>query len=160
MAQVDMFLKLDGVKGESKDDKHKGEIDIESFSWGMSQAGSFGAAGGGGTGKVNIQDISFSKAVDCASPTLMLFCANGKHIPSGLITVRKAGEHPVEYLKIKLSDIIVSNVSHGGGGNIVTESLSLNFSKVEVEYQEQGKDGKPAGGPQTMGWDVKANKKV
>jgi type VI secretion system secreted protein Hcp len=158
---VDMFLKLDGIKGESKDFKHKDEIHIESFSWGMSQTGAHGAGGGGGAGKVSVHDISVTKFLDKATPELMLHCANGKHIKDGLITVRKAGEHPVEYLKIKLTDILISSVQEAGhGSDLLSESLSINFAKFNVEYQEQGADGKAAGGPVSMGWDVKANQKA
>lgn len=159
---VDMFLKLDGIKGESQDKSHKDEIHIESFSWGLSQSGVSGVGGGGGAGKVNVHDISIMRFADKASPELMLACCNGKHIPGGLITVRKAGEMPLEYLKIKLSDIIVSSVQHSGSGagDLLTESLSLNFAKFAVEYQQQGPDGKAQGGPVTMGWDVKANVKA
>jgi len=157
---VDMFLKLDGIKGESKDDKHKDEIHIESFSWGMNQTGGFATGGGGGAGKVSVHDISVTKFVDKSSAALMLACCNGKHIASGLITVRKAGEKPLEYLKIKLEDILVSGVQHAGhGSDLLTENLTLNFAKFHVEYQEQKKDGTgtPAG---EMGWDVKANIKA
>jgi type VI secretion system secreted protein Hcp len=158
---VDMFLKLDGIKGESADHKHGGEIHVESFSWGMSQTGAHGTGGGGGAGKVSVQDISVMKYLDKSSPELMLHCANGKHIKEGLVTVRKAGENPVEYLKIKLTDILVSSVQHSGSGSdLLMESLSLNFAKFHVEYQEQGADGKPKGGPVVMGWDVKANQKA
>lgn len=159
---VDMFLKLDGIKGESQDAKHKDEIQIESFSWGLAQVGSFGHGSGGGAGKVNVQDITISKQVDKASPELMLACCNGKHIANGLITVRKAGEKPLEYLKIKINDILVSGVSTGGSshGDIPTESLTLNFAKFQVEYQPQKKDGTADGGPVMMGWDVKQNVKV
>ena len=161
MAAVDMFLKLDGVDGESQDHKHKGEIHIESFSFGAHQMGTGHAGGGSGAGKVVITDINVTKLVDKASPKLFLYCANGKHIPSGLLTVRKAGETPVEYLKIKLTDVLVSSFQDAGHGNaLVPESLTLNFSKIEYAYQEQGADGKPTGSPQTMGWDVKANKKL
>lgn len=157
---VDMFLKLDGIKGESKDDKHAGEIQIESFSWGLSQVGSMGVGGGGGAGKVSVHDISVVKAVDSATCALMLHCANGKHIPNGLLTVRKAGEKPLEYMKIKLQDILVSGVTNAGhGGESISEQVSLNFAKVNVDYQVQEKDGtgKPAG---AFGWDVKANVKL
>jgi len=157
---VDMFLKLDGIKGESKDHKHKDEIHIESFSWGLSQTGSFGTAGGGGAGKVSVHDISITKFLDKASPALMLHCCNGKHIKDGLITVRKAGEKPLEYLKIKLTDILISSVQEAGhGGDLLSESLSLNFAKFHVEYQEQKPDGSGQPGGE-MGWDVKANQKV
>jgi type VI secretion system secreted protein Hcp len=156
---VDMFLKLDGVKGESKDSKCKDQIHIESFSWGMNQTGAHSVGGGGGAGKVSVHDISITKFVDKSSPTLMLFCANGKHIGEGLITVRKAGEKPLDYLKIKLADILVSSVQHAGhGSDLLTENVTLNFSKFHVEYQEQDEKGagKPGG---EMGWDVKANQK-
>ena len=158
---VDMFLKLDGIKGESKDKGHPDEIHIESFSWGLSQTGAHGSGGGGGAGKVSVHDISVTKFLDKASPELMLACCNGKHIKEGLITVRKAGENPVEYLKIKLSDILISGVqSAGHGSDLLTENVTLNFAKFHVDYQEQGKDGKAAGGPVSMGWDVKANVKA
>jgi type VI secretion system secreted protein Hcp len=156
-----MFLKLDGIKGESLDAKHKDEISIESFSWGLSQTGTFSSGSGGGAGKVSVQDITFSKRLDKASPELTLACCNGKHIKEGLVTVRKAGEKPLEYLKIKLNDILVSSVSTGGGGgDVVQETLTLNFAKFQVEYQEQAPDGSAKGGPIMMGWDVKANQKV
>ncbi len=157
---VDMFLKLDGIKGESQDHKHKDTIHIESFSWGMSQGGGHASGGGGGTGKVHVHDISITKFVDKATPALMLFCCNGKHIPNGLITVRKAGEKPVEYLKIKLVDILISGVQEAGhGGDLLTENVTLNFGKFHVEYLGQAADGtgKPGG---EMGWDVKANIKA
>ena len=158
---VDMFLKLDGIKGESKDSKHPDEIHIESFSWGMNQTGAHGAGGGGGAGKVSVHDISVTKFLDKASPELMLACCNGKHIKEGLITVRKAGENPVEYLKIKLVDVLISGVQDAGhGSDLLTENLTINFAKFNVDYQEQGKDGKAAGGPVSMGWDVKANVKA
>ena len=154
---VDMFLKLDGVKGESKDAKHKDEIHIESFSWGMNQTGSQAVGGGGGAGKVSIHDVSVTKFVDSATCTLMLFCCNGKHIPEGLITVRKAGEKPLEYMKIKLQDILVSSVQNAGhGSDQLTENVTLNFAKVFVDYLTQKPDGsgQPSG---AMSWDIKAN---
>jgi type VI secretion system secreted protein Hcp len=163
MALFDAFLKLDGIKGESADAKHKGEIDITSFSWGLSQTGSQATAGGGGAGKVAFQDISFIKKTDASSPLLMLNCANGTHIKEGNFVVRKAGGTQLEYLKLKLTDILVSSFKdHGSisGGDIPTESLSLNFAKVEYSYQQQGADGKAQGGPILAGWDVKANQKV
>jgi len=161
MAQVDMFLKLDGIKGESADSKHKDEIHIESWSWGLSQSGSHGVSTGGGVGKVAVHDISITKFVDASTPDLMLHCCNGKHIKEGLITVRKAGENPVEYLKIKLSDILVSGVQEAGHGSAqLTESLTLNFAKFNVTYQPQGADGKAAGSPKEMGWNVSGNVKI
>ena len=158
---VDIFLEVEGIKGESKDHKHKDQIDVLSWSWGMSQSGTAHMGGGAGAGKVNVQDLNFTHYIDKSSPTLMLHCCNGKHISQGLITVRKAGEKPLEYLKIKLEDILISGVQNSGhsGGDLLTENVTLNFAKFKVEYQEQQKDGsgKPAG---DMGWDVKANVKA
>ncbi len=157
---VDMFLKLDGIKGESKDHKHKDEIHVESFSWGITQTGTFGVAGGGGAGKASVHDISVTKFVDKSSAALWFHCASGKHIPNGLITVRKAGEKPLEYLKIKLVDILISGVQEAGhGSELLTENVTLNFGKFHLEYQEQKADGSGSPGGE-MGWDVKANVKL
>jgi len=157
---VDMFLKLDGIKGESKDSKHKEEIHIESFSWGLSQTGAHGTGGGGGAGKVSVHDISVTKFLDKASCDLQAAVCGGKHIPSGLITVRKAGDKPLEYLKIKLTDILISGYQVAGhGSDQLSENVTLNFAKFHVDYCEQKPDGSgsPAG---SMGWDVKANVKA
>jgi type VI secretion system secreted protein Hcp len=110
----DAFLKLDGIKGESTDAKHKGEIDIMSFSFGASQTGTQATGGGGGAGKVHIHDIHFTKKVDASSPLLFLNCANGAHIKEANIVVRKAGGAQLEYLKVKLTDVLVSSVKPHG----------------------------------------------
>jgi len=155
-----MFLKLDGIKGESQDHKHKDEIQIFSWSWGLSNQGGMAHGGGGGTGKVAVHDVTVTKHVDKSSAALFLHCANGKHIKEGLITVRKAGEKPLEYFKMSLTDIIVSSVQEAGHqGDILSETLSLNFSKFKVEYMEQKADGSGSPGGE-MGWDVKANVKT
>ena len=136
---VDMFLKLDGIKGESHDDKHRGEIELLSFSWGVSNsARACGAGGGGGAGKVSVSDLSIMKKIDSATPQLMEHCVSGKHISEGLITVRKAGEKPLEFLKIKLTEILVSSSQSGAGGATdPVESLTLNFTKFEVSNGNQ-----------------------
>jgi len=115
---VDMFLELDGIKGETIDKtfKSKNAMDILAWSWGLSNSGSFQQGSGGGAGKASFQDISITKFIDLASPVLILACANGKHITKGTITVRKAGENPLEYLKITLEKILVSAYSTGGSG--------------------------------------------
>ena len=155
---VDMFLMLDGIKGESADSKHKGEIDIESFSWGMAQTGSGHRGSGSGSGKVDVNDISIVKVVDKSSPSLMLACANGKHIPKGKITVRKAGENPLDYLTIDLENILVSNyqASHATSADTPTESLTLNFVKVKLEYWTQTDKG-AKGENANFSWDVAKN---
>jgi len=162
MAAVDYFLKIDGVDGESADHKHKGEIDIESFSWGASQGGSHSSGGGGGAGKVVMQDLHFVMKVSKASPKLMLACASGQHIKKAVLVCRKAGKDQQEFLKISLTDLLVSSYQTGGSGHsevVPTEQVSINFAKIEVEYKEQKPDG-TLGGAVKAGWDVKANKTV
>ena len=158
---VDMFIKIGDVKGESVDAKHKGEIDVLAWSWGMSQAGTTHAGPGAGAGKVNVQDLSFTKWVDSASPALMLACCNGKHYPEATLVVRKAGEKPLEYLKIKMTDLIVTSVSTGGSGgeDRLTENVTLNFAKVNLDYVPQKGDGS-GGTAIPMGWDISKNVKV
>jgi type VI secretion system secreted protein Hcp len=170
MALFDAFLKIDGIKGESADDKHKGEIDVLSFSWGAAQSGVSSSGGGGGAGKVHIHDFTITKKTDSSSPLLFLNCANGSHIKEVNFVVRKAGGTQLEYLKMKLTDVLISSYKpHGSGApntagvlsdEIPSEEVSLNFAKVEYSYQPQGSDGKAQGGPILAGWDVKANKKV
>ncbi len=158
---VDIFIKIGDVKGEAKDAVHKGEIDVLAWSWGMNQPGSGHVGGGLGTGKVNVQDLSLTKYIDLSSPDLMLACCNGKHYPEAKLTVRKAGENPLEYLVIKLTDVMITSVSTGGSGSNdrLTENVSLNFAKVNVDYVEQLAGGGKGGTPK-MGWDVEANKKL
>ena len=156
---VDMFLKLGKIKGESKDDKHGGEIDVLAWSWGASQSGSFGSGGGGGAGKANVQDLSVTKWIDASSASLLTHCVTGEHIPEALLTVRKAGKNPLEYLKIKLKKVLITSISTGGSGgeDRLTENISLNFGHVTFEYMIQKDDGTgEAGGTST--YDVEKNK--
>lgn len=158
---VDMFMKIDGVKGESGDGKHKEEIDVLSWSFGMSQSGSAHSGGGGGAGKVNVQDLSFTKYVDKSSPDLYLCCCNGKHLKEAKLTVRKAGENPIEYLIVTLEDVLISSVSNGGSGgeDRLTENISINFARFKVDYAEQTATGGEGAKPK-MGWDIKKNEKI
>ena len=159
---VDYFLKIDGIDGESKDSKHSGEIDLESFSWGETQTGSHAFGGGGGAGKVQMQDFHFVMKANKASPKLMLACAEGEHLKKGVLTCRKAGKEQQEFLKIILSDVLVSSYHTGGsgsGGVVPTDQISLNYAKIEYEYKDQKADG-TLGGTTKVGYDVKAMKKV
>jgi type VI secretion system secreted protein Hcp len=158
---VDMFLKCDGLAGESQDDSHKGEIDVLAWSWGASNSGTTHTGGGGGAGKVSVQDISVTKYVDNASTDLLLACCNGKHYSEMILTVRKAGETPLEYIVMTMKDCLISSVSTGGSGgeDRLTENVSINFGSVEISYQEQKPDG-GGGAKKRFGWDIAANKKL
>ena len=158
---VDMFLKLTGVDGESKDKVYGMQIDILAWSWGCSNSGSGHVGGGSGAGKVNVQDISITKWVDSSSPSLVLACCNGDHYDEGNLIIRKAGGSPVDYLMSKLTEVFLTSVSTGGSGgeDRLTENVSLNFSKFNLFYTPQDAKG-AAGTPMPAGWDIAANQKV
>jgi type VI secretion system secreted protein Hcp len=155
---VDMFLKLEGIDGESEDHAHEDEIDVLSWAWGANQEGSFHLGGGGGAGKVHFQDLSVTKYVDLASPVLMFHCARGKHIPEGILTVRKAGESPIEYMVVTMKKVLVSSVQTGGsnGGDRLTETVTLNFAECEMKYTEETEEG-AEGASKTFSWNVAKN---
>jgi len=156
---VDMFIKIDDIKGESKDEKHKDEMDVLAWSWGMSQSGTTHSGSGGGSGKVAVQDISLTKYVDKASPNLIQYCCAGKHFKEAVLVVRKAGGTPLEYIKITLSHGLVSSVSTGGSGgeDRLTENVTLNFQSFKYEYTVQKDDGSGEAGPKA-GWNMAENK--
>jgi len=156
----DAFLKLDGIDGESSDDKHRNEIEVLSYSWGVTQQGTSSAGGGGGAGKASFQDLHFVSRVSKASPKLFLSCATGEHIKEGVITLRKAGGGQQDYLKITLSDILVSAFNDGGTSDahdhVPLEQISLNYSKIKFDYTPIGAKGSP-GQTESASWDLKKN---
>src|SRR6516225_2129235 len=159
---LDMFIKIASLKGESVDKTHAGEIDVLAWSWGLSNSGSAHVGGGAGAGKVNVQDLSITKYLDAASPKLMLSCCNGHHYDEATLVVRKAGgDNPVEYLKIKLQEVLISAVSTGGSGgeDRLTENVVLNFAKFNVDYTPQDDKG-AAGTAIPAGWDISQNAKL
>jgi type VI secretion system secreted protein Hcp len=154
----DIFAKIGDIKGESLDDKHKNEIEVLSFSWGVTSAGSIASGGGAGAGKATLQDLSIVHRIDKASPLLMQACATGTHFKEATITHRKAGKGQQEYLIVKMNDILITSVTHGGAsGEAASESVSLVFAKVDLEYRAQKADGSLDAGIHFK-YDLKANK--
>ncbi len=155
---VDMFLKVDGIDGESVDASHEDEIDVLAWSWGASQSGTMHMGHGGGGGKVDVQDLSVTKYVDGATHGLMQKCFDGGHIKEATLCVRKAGENPLEYLTILMTDVIVTAISTGGSGgeDRLSENVTLNFSKVKITYVPQKQDGS-ADAAREAGWDIAKN---
>ena len=134
----DIFAKIGDIKGESLDDKHKDEIEVLSFSWGVTNAGVISAGGGGGAGKATFQDLSIVHNIDKASPQLLKACATGTHLKDATITHRKAGKGQQEFLIVKMNDVIITGVTHGGAaGQPAAETVSLAFAKVDLEYKPQ-----------------------
>ncbi|HET9985788.1 MAG TPA: type VI secretion system tube protein Hcp [Longimicrobiales bacterium] len=158
---MDMFIKIGDIAGESRDSKHAGEIDVLAWSWGASNSGSAHVGGGAGAGKVNVQDLSLTKWIDKSTPDIILATCNGKHIPEAKLTVRKAGENPLEYWVITMTEVLISSYSTGGSGgeDRLTENVTLNFAKVKIEYKEQTATG-GVGATPSVGWDIAANVKL
>ncbi len=159
---VDYFLKIDSIDGEATDEKHKGELHIESFSFGVSQMGTSGHGGGLGGGKANFQDFNFVLKNEKASPKLLLACATGQHIKSAVLTARKAGGKQEDYLKYTFSDLLISSYQTGGsssGEEGPMDQCSFNYVKLETEYRAQKSDG-TLEGPVKAGYDLKKNVKV
>jgi type VI secretion system secreted protein Hcp len=164
MAQVDYFLKIDAVPGESTDAKHKDEIEVESWSWGATQSGTAagGGGGGGGAGKVRIQDFNFVARTSKASPVLFLRCASGQHIKQAVLTARKSGGTQAELLTLTMTDLLVSSYQIAGSetaDTVPTDQVSLNAAKIELEYKLQKADGS-LDAPVKAGWDVQQNVQV
>ena len=156
IAATDIFVKLGDIKGESLDDKHKDEIEILSWSWGVANPVAH-AGGGAGSGKATFRDFSFTHKIDKASPALMQACATGVHLKEATITHRKAGKGQQEYLVIKMNDVIITAVMDEESKDESAESVSLTFAKVDLEYRPQKADGSLDAGIHFK-YDLKTNK--
>ena len=155
----DIFAKIGDIKGESPDDKHKGEIELLSWSWGVTQSGTMAHGGGGGEGKANFNDFNFTHHIDKASPVLMKACATGEHLRDATVTVRRAGAGQADHLIITMTDLVVTSVSMTVGveGDTTAESVVLAFAKVDLEYKPQKPGGSLEAGVHFT-YDVKAHK--
>jgi type VI secretion system secreted protein Hcp len=155
----DIFAKIGDIKGESLDSKHKDEVEVLSWSWGVSQSGDNSQGGGGGAGKASFNDFNFTHVIDKASPLLLKACATGQHIKEATITSRKAGKGQQEFLIIKMNDVLITAVSLSGAGDggSGAENVSLQFAKVDLEYKPQKPDGSLDAGIHFK-YDIRANK--
>lgn len=159
MAQ-DMFLKINGIDGEAQDASHKSEIDVLSWHWTVSQQSNMHAGSGGGAGKATVNDLQFEHLIDRASPNLIQYCLTGKHIDQAVLVIRKAGGNPLEYLKMTMSDVLITQVSPGGVSASEarpSESVQLSFSRLKYEYIVQNQQG-GSGGAITATYDIQKNK--
>jgi type VI secretion system secreted protein Hcp len=159
---VDYFLKIDGIKGESRDAKHAGDIEIESFSFGVSNGGSVepgGRTGGGRAGRASFDDFTFVMRASTASPQIFQACASGQHLGSAILTARRSGGDQQDFLKYTLTDVLVSRYQQAAASesSLPLDQMSLNFAKVQVEYRPQSEKGSLEA-PVTAGWDLKLNK--
>lgn len=155
---VDAFLKMK-IKGESAVKGHEDEIQVLSWSWGMNQSGTMHLASGGGAGKVNVSDMVIAKYVDAASPNLAIACCKGTHFDEAVLTMRKAGDTPLDYLVITMKNVLITSVQVAGssGGDMVSEQISLNFGSFKESYQPQDNKGAKKGGAIEIEYDIAAN---
>ena len=151
---MDYFLKIDGIQGESQDAKHKGEIELVSFGWGVDVASGGGSGGGGGAGRARFEPFHVTMLTNKASPQLFLSTVTGKHLKEATLSVRKAGKQALEYLKIKFSEVFVTSFHQEAGHEPPTELIAFEFGRIEIDY------GAQRGGAEHAGWDVKKNVKA
>jgi type VI secretion system secreted protein Hcp len=153
---VDVFLKIEGIEGESADEKHGNEIDVLSYSWGVSQTGTASYGGGMGAGKANFGDFNFMMRMNKATPKLMTACSTGEHIKGATLSCRKAGGKQEDYMVYKFYDLLISSYQTSASSEEPTESISFNYSKMEMEYKIQDAKGqvKTAG---VYKYDLKKN---
>jgi type VI secretion system secreted protein Hcp len=159
----DAFLHIDGIKGESLDDKHKDQIEVDSYGFSLTQSGrGVGTAGGHATGRVDFGDFYVSKALDAASPNLYLACANGTVHKSAILTLCRAGGDKLEYMKIELKDVMIKSVqpSGNGQGDVPTETVNFAYGWMGWTYTQQDPTTGKAKGNVAAAWDLKANKKA
>ena len=163
MAQCDLFLKIEGAPGESLDEKHKGEIELESFNWSASNGTTIGSAtGGAGAGKIRFEQLNIVKRVDKSSPVLFMQCATGNHYKEVKLTARKAGAGQQDYLTFTMKLVFLTKyetVSDQHSNGVVFEHISMVFGQMEIEYKEQKPDGS-LGGSVKQGYDQVTNKKL
>ena len=140
---ADVFIKIDGIKGESVDAKHKGEIDVLSWSWGAAQSAVSTARSGMAAGKASANALLITKVIDVSSPVLIQTILQGKRIPSVVLTVRRTGGRDAEFIKIQLKDVLVSSIvlGSGAGTNQPTEEVYFQFASAQYSYSPQKPDG-------------------
>ena len=157
----DIYMQIDGVKGESTDTDHKDWIELLSFNHAITQPASATAAsaGGGTTARSQHSDFSISKFVDLASPLLYQLCSNGKHVKSvNIEMMRASGDKRVKYMVVAMTEVVISHVAPSGGSDFPSEAVSFNYGTIKWTYTQQKRaDGTP-GGNTTGGWDLTQNK--
>ncbi|MDO8439584.1 MAG: type VI secretion system tube protein Hcp [Telluria sp.] len=159
---IDVYLQLDGIKGESMDDKHKDWIECTSVNWGVLQprSATSSTAGGHTAERAELSDILFHKVADLSSPILMQMCAMGKTVPKAKFEFMRADGNgvPIKYFEIELENVLIGQIAPGvSGGSLMSESVGLKYSKIKWKYSQQ-KVGGGAGGNTAGGWDLATNK--
>jgi type VI secretion system secreted protein Hcp len=151
---IDTHIKFDGVDGEATHKDHKGEVEVLSWSWGVSNASNV-SGGGSGKGKANPGDFSLVHLYDKASPILAKKCAQGAHFPTVTLTARKAGEGQKDFLKVTMKEVLITAVQPAGSsGGDISESVTMSYGSIDFAYKPQDEKG-GLGGEVKFGWNVK-----
>jgi type VI secretion system secreted protein Hcp len=166
-AAFSAFLQIDGVPGESQDDKHKDWIELESYGHQMTQpvSSTRSSAGGAATGRTQHGDFTVTKFIDKASPKLYEAVSNGKHFSKAKIEVCRAGGAQLKFMEIALEEVMISNVQvnstgqqNNNGDVLPTETVHLNYGKIEWTYTQQKRKDGSGGGHVTAKYDLTAGK--
>ena len=137
----DIFIRIDGIQGESQDPIHPGEIQVSSWNWSVHQDAAYLSGSGGGAPKAKVGDLTFIHAIDRATPNLASYCFHGRRVRQATLTLRKAGGVPFEYFRMVMSDVVITHVGPASGGNMAIETVSLSFSSIKQEYFPQSTTG-------------------
>lgn len=154
---IDTHIKFDGIEGESASKDHKGEIEVLSWSWGLSNPGPRRGGGGGGAGKAAPQDFTFTHLYDMASPVLARMVATGRHVKQAWLSARKSGEGQKDFLKVTMSDVTITSVHQSGSADGIAEMVTASAGKIVFEYRQVGAKGS-LGPPVSFDWNIVKNK--
>jgi len=158
---ADLYMQIDGLKGECTDSDHKDWIELLSYNHSISQPASATAtsAGGGTTARCQHSDFSITKYIDLASPKLYEMCSSGKHIKSvNIEMMRASGDKRVKYMEVKMEQVVISHVAPAGGSDFPSEAVSFNYGTIKWTYTQQKRTDGTAGGNTTGGWSLVDNK--
>jgi type VI secretion system secreted protein Hcp len=158
----DAYIKFDGIEGESSDSKHIGWIEITSCDMEINQTISTTAssAGGAGAERADFSDLSFTKLLDKSSPMLAVACADGTHFNTATIELCRSGTEKIKFMEIKLTNSFISSLALSADGDFPSETVTLNYGKIEWKYTQQNRRGGIAAGNVAAGWDLQRNCKV
>ena len=138
---VDYFLDIDGIPGESQDDKFKDKIQVLSWSWGASNTSSVGGTGGSGQGKVDISDFSMMLHFDKSTPKFFKSICKGDHVVKGTMSCVKAGANGQPYLKVNFSEIFITSLQMSASSETPAVSLSFTYNEIGIDYSIQDEKG-------------------
>jgi type VI secretion system secreted protein Hcp len=157
---MDYFLKIDGIAGESTDRQHKEEIELVSFSWGLTRQAPHGGGGSGvGAGRAQLKEFQFLMRVNKASPAVFLAAASGRHIKDATLSVSRGGKQVFDWLRVKFRDILITSYEQAGDEEDPPHELvAFDFGQVEIQYSQSARGAGAT--PITAGWDLARNKKI